>query len=87
MVIINIKNNKTGEIRKFVEKDGDWDHRLEWFWTEGNYGCDCNRALMFARANNEDETEAWEQGCGDGVAYSIPFVELADGTKINVEEA
>jgi len=19
---------------------------IEWYWTEGNYGCDCNRALI-----------------------------------------
>ena len=87
MYTVSIKNNKTGETRKFIMQDSDWGDGSDWLWTEGNYGCDCNRALFFARAFGEDETEAEEQECGDGVAYSVPFAELADGTKIEIEGA
>jgi hypothetical protein len=31
-------------------------------WTEGNYGCDCNRARFFARAAEEDDPDV---PCGD----------------------
>lgn len=26
-------------------------------WTDGNFDCDCNRALFFRRANNEEDEE------------------------------
>lgn len=32
-------------------------------WQDGNYGCDCNRRLMFQRAGDEDETD---HECGHG---------------------
>jgi len=27
----------------------------DYMWSEGNYACDCNRALFFARANGEPD--------------------------------
>ena len=67
-MIIDITKVSTGETRQHIAYD--WDHRTEFLWTEGNYSCDCNRALLFARLRNEDETEAWEQECGEK-AYII----------------
>jgi hypothetical protein len=53
---------------------------LDWIggmYGSGNYGCDCNRALFFARAADEDEVDV---ECGHG-RYSIVaptwLVELA----------
>lgn len=49
---IEITNSKTGEVRKFNDHSGDvFD---AYHWTEGNYGCDCNRILFFAQANGEE---------------------------------
>lgn len=36
----------------------------EFFWTEGNFGCDCNRALLVHRALDEDEPD--DPPCTDG---------------------
>lgn len=38
-------------------------------WTEGNYGCDCNRELFFCRAADEDEPD--EPECGDAVRFKM----------------
>jgi hypothetical protein len=55
-----------------------------WWWTEGNGGCDCNRALFFARAGSEPEPED-DPPCGETI-YRIPSIELEDGTIITVDE-
>ena len=82
-----IKNNKTGAERiKSCDLDwfeGDEGNSLFW-WTEGNMGCDCNRALAFARAADEDEPK--NPSCGD-TGFSIPWLELSDGRKILIDEA
>lgn len=30
-------------------RDEDHEYSVEWQWTEGNYGCDCNRSLFLSR--------------------------------------
>ena len=56
----------------FDEEPGEFaeDYHQSYMWSEGNYGCDCNRALFFARAAGE---EAWndERPCGDGERYQL----------------
>jgi hypothetical protein len=37
---------------------------LDFMWSEGNYACDCNRALFWARALNPDADDA--TGCSHG---------------------
>lgn len=59
---IIITDTSTGETRSFVDKF-DWHDASEFLWSEGNYGCDCNRHLFFARAANDGEPDV---ECGDG---------------------
>ncbi len=51
-----------------VVQEGAWDDAADWLWNEGNYGCDCNRAIWFDRATgmSEGEIQAVERECGDG---------------------
>lgn len=69
MITIEIQNTVTGEV--IVETD-EYEYpntyQAVWQWTEGNYGCDCNRALFFARARGLDDPN---HSCGDGIAYRI----------------
>ena len=69
-VLVHIRKNETGEIR--IYKDYlylDEDNFPDLFvWGDGNYGCDCNRRLFFARVN--DEEEDWESGCSE-TEYSV----------------
>src|SRR3990172_12902584 len=69
-VLVHIRKNETGEVR--IHKDWlylDEDNSPNFFiWEDGNYACDCNRRLFFARVNDEDED--WDSGCGE-TEYSI----------------
>ena len=51
-----------------AEVPEDWlpnDSHDNWYmWTEGNYSCDCNRALFHARFRDVPEPE--DPPCGEG---------------------
>jgi hypothetical protein len=80
--LVALENSMTGEVR-FYRQDFYWDDFAEFMWTEGNFACDCNRAMMFQRANGEEAT--WDHPCGD-VLYTALYAQLPDGTKIPLEE-
>lgn len=74
---LEIRNNKTGEVRASQE-GWDWDGDTEYpdyIWSEGNYACDCNRALFFARVVGEDDPD---RNCGDS-AFAVRLT-AEDGT-------
>jgi len=56
----HIRNNATNVVRVYdteeILKD-DEECPNDWSWTNGNYGCDCNRELFFLRANGDVEPE------------------------------
>lgn len=86
VVRVEIRKNATGEIREFettlLFDDFGGDKYPNYFiWEEGNYSCDCNRRLFFARANCEEED--WQSGCGD-TEYSVSIL-LEDGECIYSE--
>jgi hypothetical protein len=67
---VTIQKVSTGEVRTYTHDlpDADQEWYLEedgwhFMWFEGNYSCDYNLALFFARAAGEDE--AWEMGCSE----------------------
>lgn len=70
-----IVNRITGR-QVMVPGTGDWGEGSLWAWTEGNFGCDCNRAIL---CEDDDIT------CGDMARYEIPYALLEDGTKIEVD--
>lgn len=74
---VYLRNNETGEERG-VENDGPWNKTTEYLWTDGNFGCDCNRALLFASAKAEKNPQ---RACGDG-GFLIVKVVLDDGTEL-----
>ena len=46
-----ITDTQTGETRERTYTDlGEWDDGAEYWWSDGNFGCDCNRRLEFGRA-------------------------------------
>ena len=54
---IIIRENETGECRTKLMRCVEWDDDSLIWLTEGNYGCDCNRALEFCRAGGMTEKE------------------------------
>ena len=84
---VALRNNVTGETRLF-RYDMEWDDD-EFMWTEGNYGCDCNRHLAFLRAGGPGPADDpyWnnaERECGDS-KYSALYAELPDGQRIGLD--
>lgn len=67
--IIYIRKNATGEIRKIVEHY----EFTEFYWSEGNMSCDCNRARAF------DNYENWFD-CGKG-GYDVVDVHNLNGER------
>lgn len=76
-----IRNIATGEER-IITQDGAWNDAADFLWSEGNYACDCNRALFFYNWGPESE----DRDCGDS-AFSIPTIILSDGARIEFEGA
>lgn len=61
---VHITEVASGETRIFRHGDDpDWD-RIDgdYVWPDGNYACDCNRALFFARAGGAEDIDI---DCGD----------------------
>jgi hypothetical protein len=83
---VEILDTVTGETRwksyPYEWNDGFW-------WTAGNFSCDCNRAAAFMRAGGEEPSEKYwdEVVCSAGNRYRVPRVRLADGTVLTVEGA
>jgi hypothetical protein len=73
-----LRKNATGEER-WIENKGPWS---EYLWTEGNFGCDCNRHLFFERSGSQETDEDVE--CGES-AYFAVCVEFADGTRREID--
>lgn len=56
---IKITDTQTGESRIYLDTSWivDDDDLNDYIWSEGNYSCDCNRYLFFARANGEERID------------------------------
>ena len=54
-VVAAIRDKQTGEERLYPI--GPWEDHSDFLWSEGNYACDCNRALFFARAANGEDID------------------------------
>jgi hypothetical protein len=60
-----------------AEFDGEWS---PYIWEDGNYRCDCNRALFFARAAAEPTPDdPCDSPCGDGGYIVERIVRRLDG--------
>jgi hypothetical protein len=72
--IAHIRRSSTGETRQY-----DFDYYGDYTWDEGNYSCDCNRALFFARAKGEEDPE--DRPCGEE-AYFVRITAADDGREL-----
>jgi hypothetical protein len=75
--IVEIVRLADGAVRRMplAKASGlDWtEEGSDYMWSEGNYACDCNRALFFARAAGEPDPD---RPCGDS-AFGVRI--LVDG--------
>lgn len=52
-------------MREWEYEATTFDEGDKFFWSEGNFGCDCNRGLMFEWAVHGDGNEVADYPCGD----------------------
>ena len=67
----HITDTTTGETR-VVFRDWEWDDGADFWWSEGNFGCDCNRGNEYH--------DGGENPCGDG-RYTVRCVSI-DGVTL-----
>jgi len=77
-----ITDTMTGETRTYLDDLATAeDDYHEYLWSEGNYCCDCNRAIFFDVAGGGDGDP--DRGCG-GERYDIKLV--ADDGRVILDE-
>jgi hypothetical protein len=91
---VEIRKNATGEVR-VCQMALEWDKgdgRTDIFWwTDGNFACDCNRGTVFDDAGGvdtasmTDEEDALAYPCGMA-AYTVIRAILPDGTVIAIDD-
>ena len=57
---------------------------IEFIYTDGNFSCDCNKALFLARAAQEEEPE--ETKCGDTMPLRRLTAIRPDGSEVVIWE-
>lgn len=76
---VTMRNNETGEVRDF-EQDLEWHDSSHFWWTEGNYGCDCNRYLVWNDYPDEDD----DTPCGHTL-FTVLHATFPDGKVIEID--
>ena len=79
-VVIKIMRARDRVIREYYateyEHDGVWN---SFIWTDGNYGCDCNRHLFFERAaGHEAINEDYDCSTGKYIVLAISRVDTGE---------
>lgn len=96
----DIEDTKTGEKRRFVEElpdDKEIVEALEYRWSEGNWSCDCNRSMEFARAGGltEDQVDEFVEAefgpddshCVGHGRFRVPHLFLENGKVFTIDGA
>lgn len=78
--VVHIHRTSDGEVR--TDLSHKWHPETgSYVWDDGNFGCDCNRALFFERVGGREECDEDDDDdsdlCGTG-GYSVR-VETLDG--------
>jgi hypothetical protein len=84
---VAIQKIETGEIR-MRDVEFPWDEASDYWWTEGNMGCDCNLELEWRRAGgvgpaDDPNHNTAERECGN-VVYRTLYALLPSGEKVEL---
>ena len=81
---LQVRRTADGLVRECAGPEtAPWSEGSLYYLTEGNFGCDCNRHLMFERAGGADP-DIMGHPCG-ATRYSILSATLPDGTVVPVD--
>lgn len=79
---ITIRKNSTGEIR-VADFPLPWYEHSLYFWSEGNFSCDCNRHDLFGRVLDPQFDEDFKCGHNE---YTVIKATFPDGTEQLIDE-
>jgi hypothetical protein len=80
---VTIKDTKTGETVTSLQ-NFEWSDGSLYWWTEGNFGCDCNRNMQFQRAKGIKEENIEDIKCGDD-RFFIEKAIFESGLEIEID--
>lgn len=86
-----IKDRRTGEIVSAPQpRATGWGEGSEYFWSDGNFGCDCNRHIVFETAKGNDP-DAEDCPCVSedfpaGGRYVVLSIRLESGEEVYSEK-
>ena len=73
-VDVRLTRIKTGEVRPYKAQFVDSLDNA-WIWDEGNFGCNCNRALFWVSDHDAEEVETHldeaEADCCEPLAFTV----------------
>lgn len=81
---IVIRKNSTGETRT-IKVDLAWYDHSHYFWTDGNFGCDCNRHLVWLGMPKGSAHDEHDFKCGYK-EYTVIKAIFPDGTEELIDE-
>ncbi len=80
---VAIRDVAIGETRVY-RPEQDYETPFDdYIWSEGNYACDCNRALFFAAAAGEERDDSIN--CSDGRFVIAAIKDRATGALLYTE--
>lgn len=84
-IICLLKRISDGKVAEYRDEH-EWEDPEDavYQWTEGNYGCDCNRQLFFARAAGEEEPRPKDLSCGEEQRFKLLSIVTESGAIIYV---
>ena len=78
---VTMRDTETQEERTFSMDGIEWGDGSDFWWSEGNYSCDCNRHLEFQEAKTGVRPMDDNISC-NGERYTVICIKLEDGTKV-----
>ena len=78
---VTMRDMETQEERTFSMDGIEWGDGSDFWWSEGNYSCDCNRHLEFQEAKTGVRPMDDNISC-NGERYTVICIKLEDGTKV-----
>ena len=81
MYTVKLQRNSDGKIVDSVQ-EFEWQESSEFWWSDGNMGCDCNRHLEFERALGNEPEKHYKCGITD---YKILSITIPNGEVVYEE--
>lgn len=62
-----------------------WEEGSDFWWSDGNFSCDCNRELEFERAGGHEPKDITKTKCSEG-RYKVVWIKTSDGETVYEEK-